>query len=111
MPIFQPYFPCVIYAIEDLGSSNLTQLNRLTRLLDKCLKILSDRTCANAFSDLKILTSDQIYEYFCLTRAFKYYDIGFGFYFKNHTYNTKFVANQNLVHPNLRTSQILKKIL
>ena len=107
-------YPHVIYAIEVWGSSSQTQLNRLRRLLDKCLKIICEATRNDNRVDIRFLNFDQIYKYFCLIRIFKYYTMNLGPYFKDkfevssteHQYNTRFSLNRNLLHPNVRSSKV-----
>jgi len=41
-------------------------------------------------------------------RVFKYFVLDSGIYFNEKFSDTRFVANQNLVRPNVRTSQIVK---
>ena len=84
----------------------------------KCLKILSGRRGADSYSDLNISILDQIYECFCLIRLFKYYVVGTGIYFNekfseaetNYKFRTRIVTDENLIHPNVPTSEILTSI-
>ena len=77
---------------------------------------MSGRRYANAYSALKIINLDQIYEYFCLIRVFEHYILGTGNYFNKNfprlkqsiIINTRFIVSQNLAHSNVRTSTVFK---
>ena len=111
---FRFVYPHIIYSVEVRGKSNPTKLRRLRRLLDKCLKILSNSRINSPFIKLNLLNFDQAYEYFSLIQIYKYYVPGIGSYFKEkicdnqttHNYTTRFASNKNLVLPLVHSSKI-----
>ena len=95
---FSIVYSHVFYAIKVWGSSSQTHLNRLKRLLDKCLKIYCRPSHNGLEGDRKCLKFDQIYNYLLLIRTLNYYTVTLGLYFREkfkirvteHQYNTHF---------------------
>ena len=106
-------YPHVIYAIKVWGSSSQTQLNRLRRLLDKCLKIYCRPSHNGLKGDGKFLKFDQIYNYFLFIRTFNYYTMTLRPYFREkfqirvteYQYNIQFSFKQILLHIVLHSSK------
>ena len=55
-------YPHAIYAMEVWGSSSQTQVKRLRRLIDKCLKIICEASRNGIPVDTMFLSFDQLYK-------------------------------------------------
>jgi hypothetical protein len=99
---FSLVYPHFVYGVEIWGNSSKTSIDRLKRLQLKCVKLLSDdnlNICP--FVTCNLLSFEQIYEYFCLIRFFKYYRLFFSTFLKdkillqlaNHEHLTRFRIN------------------
>ena len=116
---YSPVYPHVIHSFQTWGSTNHTQLGRLKRLLDWCLKTLRSAQANNSYSQRKIMNSDNTYKYFSLIRIFKYMNVGEVPYSKQnfssnqscHKHNTRLSTNLNINHPTVDSSKVFQIFL
>ena len=88
----------MIYKLSEVPA---IRKRRLRGILDKYLKNVCKATRYDIPVDMKPLSFEQKYKYFCLIRIFKYSPMILGPYFKNkfeisstvHQYNTKLFLN------------------
>ena len=80
--IFSLVYSYVIYGIEVGVPQILLSLISLGDYWTRVFNILSGRTAAIACFDLKISKSDQIHEFLCLIRFFKYHDLGSEYFYQ-----------------------------
>ena len=114
-------YPYLVYSVEVWGSSCKTKLNRLKSIQNRMVKIIDpNTTCiSTSYLDNKILSFEDIYKYFCLRRFHKYFHTNsypfFREMFENletgHSYQTRFVANNNLNSPFVHTSNYLRSFV
>ena len=107
-------YPHLTYAIEAWGTSSKTKFYRLGRLLDRCLTILGSTINSATYRDHKLLTLNEIHQFFTLIPTFKHYNFGLGRYFRHkisvnqvpHICHTRFSLNENINHPAVNFSKV-----
>ena len=114
-------YPYVTYGIEVWGASSKTQLARLSRLLDRCVRLMGAGVVdgVDPYGQLGLMSLNKIYTYFTLVRFFKYVRFNSAPYFGNillscsalHEINTRFSNNQNFNVPPIHCSKFLQSFL
>ena len=114
---FSLVYPHILYGIEVWGKSSKTQLGRLMRIMDKCFKIINHLNSCT--TDRSLLKLDQLYNYACLVRAYKYIVCGSSDHFSDrfanltlsHPFRTRSKVNMNLRTPRVVTSKFYKSFV
>ena len=114
---FSLVYPHILYGIEVWGKSSKTQLGRLMRIMDKCFKIINHLNSCT--TDRSLLKLDQLYNYACLVRAYKYIVCGSSDHFSDrfanltlsHPFRTRSKLNMNLRTPRVVTSKFYKSFV
>ena len=111
--------PYLIYGIKVWGGGNTTDLNRLRRLQDRCVVLLSSHSnlCIDlTFKLYNILPLNLIYKYFCLVTFYNYVILGRNTFFVSalvnlqidHNHLTRFNVSNSFTLGNIRLSKYFK---
>ena len=106
--------PHLFYGIELWGNTYQVHIKPLQSLLKRCMKSIYHRN--GPLVNTKIMSFNQIYQYACLLRFYKYYRLkisdSFSVLFSsqepNHGYRTRFMHNEELNTPRFHSSKFLK---
>ena len=111
---FTLIYPFVTYGTEIWGHSPSAQVKRLSKKIDKSVKLLgNERVLSANYQKLNTLPLAKICQLFTLVRVFKYYRLNhsshfyelFGCQEVSHHYNTRFNRNNNLNIPMVCSSK------
>jgi hypothetical protein len=109
-------YPHIIYCIEVWGFSSKTKIDRVRNIMNRCVRLISVNSSngLQTYKIMNILTLDQNLEYFTLLRFYKYYFSNAFINFKSnlfflsvdHSYETRFSQNSELIIPPIHSSKV-----
>ena len=104
-------YPCMMYGVELWGKSSATQLAKLSRLQNKCIRMIYPNQSVFLSCQLyHLLSFENIYTYYVLIKFYQYYITKRSIFFndkicmqkRNHDYGTRFSSNYNINLPAAR---------
>jgi hypothetical protein len=113
-------YPYLNYGVVVWGGANKTQIDKLCRLQNRCIKLFSDDVpIVQCFISNRLLSFPFIYRYFIDLKFYQYYVLGKSNYFHNnilneqvaHNHVTRFKTNNNLNYPKPNKSKFMSSFI